>query len=198
MVGLIADAKHVTTQYFKDAGDVIILAGILLGAPEDEPLGASHFLKVIHGRKQGRVPRVDYPRELDLQDAVRELICAGLEKSALVSCDGGLAVALAECCISHPDTQIGATVQLTAGGRLDALLFHEAQSRIVLSTSAANAEAVLKGLKEHGVPGTRLGVVGGERLAIRAGETELAWSVEELRAPWFSSIGNVMGGETPE
>src|SRR4051812_40748104 len=118
MVGLIADAKHVTTQYFKDEGDVIILAGLLLGARDDEPLGASHFLKVIHGRKEGRVPRVDYPRELDLQEAVRELIYAGLVKSAHDCSEGGLGVALAECCISHPDTRIGATVRIEAGGRL--------------------------------------------------------------------------------
>ena len=194
MVGLIAEAKHVTTQYFKDEGDVIILAGELLGGPKDDPLGASHFLKVIHGRKEGRVPRVDYPRELDLQEAVRELIYAGLVKSAHDCSEGGLAVALAECCISHPETRLGATIRLEAGGRLDALLFHEAQSRIVLSTGATDAEAVLKALKERGVRGTQLGVVGGQQLSIIAGDSELTWSVEELRAPWFSSIGDAMRG----
>ena len=77
MVGLIADERHVTTQAFKQAGDVIILVGEL-GAE----LGASHYLKVVHGRKEGRVPRLDFDREKAVQEAVRALIRSRLVKSA--------------------------------------------------------------------------------------------------------------------
>src|SRR5438309_1310761 len=54
MVGLIDDERHITTQWFKNAGDVIILVGKI-----GEGLGGSQFLKVCHGRKQGPPPRVD-------------------------------------------------------------------------------------------------------------------------------------------
>jgi phosphoribosylformylglycinamidine synthase len=163
-----------------------------MGGPKDEPLGASHFLKVMHGRKEGRVPRVDYARELDLQEAVRDLIRAGLIKSAHDCSEGGLAVALAECCISHPDSHIGAVVHLETGGRLDAVLFHEAQSRILLTAGPSKADDVLVALKERGVRGTQIGVVGGQRLAIQAGEAELVWSVDEMREKWARSIGELM------
>ena len=59
-----------------------------------------HFLKVCHGRKEGLPPRLDIARELAVQNAVRELIRAGLVRSAHDCSEGGLAVALAECCFN--------------------------------------------------------------------------------------------------
>ena len=73
MVGLIEREEQITTQFFKAAGDVVIL----LGDFGDE-LGASHYLKVMHGLKAGLPPRLDFARELAVQNAVRELIQTGL------------------------------------------------------------------------------------------------------------------------
>ena len=106
MVGLISDEKHITRQFFRDAGDAIILIGDLVAGVSDpghsnrSPLGASHYLKIVHGRKEGLPPRLDFGRELAVHDAVRALIRCGLVKSAHDCSEGGLAVALAECCIS--------------------------------------------------------------------------------------------------
>ena len=102
MVGLIAEERHITTQFFKDAGDVIILVGEV-----GDELGASRFLKVCHGRKAGLPPRLDIAREMAVQNAVRELIRADLVKSAHDCSEGGLAVALAESCF-NPDGLLGA------------------------------------------------------------------------------------------
>src|SRR6202795_1052756 len=110
MVGLIENERHITTQFFKSAGDVIILVGEI-----GDEMGASHFLKVCHGRKEGLPPRLDIARELAVQNSVRELIRAGLVKSAHDCSEGGLAVALAESCL-NPTGLYGADIDLAGGG----------------------------------------------------------------------------------
>src|SRR5947207_10040455 len=90
MVGLIENEGHITTQFFKSEGDVIILVGEI-----GSELGGSQFLKTCHGRKTGLPPRLDVERELAVQNSVRELIRAGLVRSAHYCSEGGLAVALA-------------------------------------------------------------------------------------------------------
>src|SRR5437867_2415098 len=86
MVGLIDDESHITTQWFKNAGDAIILVGEI-----GNELGASQFLKICHGRKQGPPPCVDLELEINVQNVVRDLIRAGLVKSAHDCSEGGLA-----------------------------------------------------------------------------------------------------------
>ncbi len=192
MVGLIAHEKHVTRQSFRDAGDVIILAGELMGDAGDELLGASHFLKVLHGVKVGRVPAVDFGREMALQKAVLEGIRQGWVKSAHDCSEGGLAVALAECCISDPDHRLGAVIELPETERLDAVLFHEAQARIVLSVAPTAAAEALRVLQAGNVPARQLGIVGGSELSVQVGEQRLAWPVAEMHGAWYDSIGEAM------
>jgi phosphoribosylformylglycinamidine synthase II len=185
MVGLIADQKHVTTQWFKNTGDVIILIGDL-----GHELGASHYLRAVHGRKEGRVPRLDLAREKAIQESVLRLIQDGVVKSAHDCSEGGLAVALAECCISQKDRQLGARIALDANGlRLDQALFNESASRIVISVAPENAEIVLERL---GSSATRLGTVGGADLAITACGAEFSWPLATLHEAWYDSIAKLM------
>ncbi len=179
MVGLIADERHVTTQFFKDAGDAILL----LGEP-GTGLGASAFARVIHGKKAGPVPAIDLTRERAMHDALRALIRMGLVKSAHDCSEGGLAIALAESCISGKKL-IGARIDLDP--TTDAL-FNEAQSRIVISTSRANASAALSLLEWRGITASRLGEVGGSVLAIGP----LAWPLAALHESWHGSIARCM------
>src|SRR5437868_7464565 len=114
MVGLIDDEKHITTQWFKNKGDAIILVGSVAGvagsgsssaaAASDRGynIGGSRFLKVCFGKKVGPVPKLDIELERAVQNAVRDLIRLDLVTSAHDCSEGGLAVALAECCFS-PD-----------------------------------------------------------------------------------------------
>ena len=191
MVGLIEREEWITTQYFKAAGDVVILLGDF-----GHEMGASHYLKVVHGRKAGRPPRLDFARELALQNTLRELIRAGQVRSAHDCSEGGLAVALAESCF-NPEGSLGATIDLAAAGagRLDQILFNETQSRIVISTMPDHAETVLQSLQSHHLPAHRLGTVGGSELAVAvAGET-LRWSLPQIHDDWFKAIANAVGGE---
>ncbi len=188
MVGLIADEAHVTTQFFKVAGDVILL----LGDVGDE-LGGSQFLAVVHGRKEGLPPRLDATRELALQGALLQLIRAGLIRSAHDCSEGGLAVAVAECCMSGPEP-VGAEVSLDVPDqRDDVLLFNESQSRVVVSVAASEAAGVLSRLEAAGVPARRLGVVGGTGLILNTGATSFSWPVAALHEAWHGSIGRIMG-----
>src|SRR5204862_1948501 len=145
MVGVIEKAEHITTQWFKDEGDVILLIGE--GVDGNDPLlglGGSAYLQVVHGIKSGIPPRCHLENEKAVHDAVRGWIASGVVKGAHDCSEGGLAVALAESCISQQiarDTPrlVGAQVDLSAVTvpRLDALLFGETQGRVVISVPAA-------------------------------------------------------------
>ncbi len=191
MVGLIGKECFITTQFFKDAGDVIILVGNV-----GDELGASHFLKVCHGRKEGFPPRLDIEHEIAVQETVRELIRSGLVKSAHDCSEGGLAVALAESCF-NPEGLFGAEIDCSRRPVGDAVashrdaatvLFNESQSRIVISVAQENADAALKACEKRRVPAQKLGSVGGNDLQIRAGTEEFRWPIAEIYDDWFNAI----------
>src|SRR5881398_3826965 len=120
MVGLIDDEKYITTQWFKNEGDMIILVGEI-----GNEIGASRLLKICHGCEEGPPPRVDLELEIKVQDAVRDLIRRGLVKSAHDCSEGGLGVALAESCF-NPQESFGAEISLKAGDTAAAtVLFNE-------------------------------------------------------------------------
>jgi phosphoribosylformylglycinamidine synthase subunit PurL len=187
MVGIIADERFITRQFFRDSGDLVLLLG-----PQGTELGGSHYLKVIHGRKAGLPPRLDYGTELSVQRAVTTLIRQGLAKSAHDCAEGGLAVALAECCISGEDP-IGASIKLLRDGRrLDQVLFSETQSRIVVSVSRQDAAAAEELCAEQGVTCRRIGMVGGEELSIETEDVTFSWGLEDLRSAWRLAIPRAM------
>ncbi|HEY5894165.1 MAG TPA: phosphoribosylformylglycinamidine synthase subunit PurL [Chthoniobacterales bacterium] len=189
MVGIIESEKHVTTQFFKDEGDVILL----LGKPGNE-MGGSHFLNVIYGRKEGLPPRVDLVEEKAIHDALRALIRMGLVKSAHDCSEGGLAVALAEAGFER---KLGAAVSFADVpdfNKWDEIaLFNESQGRVVLTVGKANSAAAQSLLEWRGVPVYRLGTVAGDTLKITTatGKT-YEWPVADLYAAWSESIPAAM------
>ena len=161
MVGLIEPADRLMTQWFKQAGDAIIL----LGATKED-LGGTEYLRVIHHREQGTPPVFSPETEKAVQTCMLKLIRNSLVQSAHDCSDGGVAVTLAECCLSGP-APLGAVVRLSSNGlRRDSLLFGESQSRVVLSVAPAHSETVLRIAGEMGVPAKVIGSVGGARLMI--------------------------------
>ncbi|GEM_PF-2356597 len=126
------------------------------------------------------------------------MIRKGLIQSAHDCSDGGLAVTLAECSFSPKIAEgkpLGAKVQLKAEGkRLDALLFGETPSRVVLSVSPEHARQVLSVAEECGVPGADIGEVGGEDLVIRVVDESslpgghIQASISELFDRWKNSL----------
>src|SRR4051794_21467764 len=178
MVGLIEKEEHITTQWFKKAGDEIILVGNI-----GDELGGSRFLKVCHGKKLGPPPHVDLAHEIKIQNAVRDLIRTGFVKSAHDCSEGGLAVAIAECCF-NPNEKIGADI-ICSGAHVgrnagdtpastEEILFNESQSRILISVAAENFEKAMSILSEGGVPFQRFGKVGGDQLRIQLANEEIS------------------------
>lgn len=129
MVGLVENLKHVTTQHFKNAGDLIYL----LGDTKDE-FGGSELQKLVYGRIFGKSPELDLEVEASLQAQILAAIKNGLVASAHDVAEGGVAVALAESVIGS--NGIGAAVELE--GPVVSALFSESQSRFILSVKPEN------------------------------------------------------------
>jgi phosphoribosylformylglycinamidine synthase subunit PurL len=182
MVGLIEKEEHITTQFFKTAGDIIILVGEI-----GDELGGSRFLKVCHGRKAGLPPRLNIESEMAVQNAVRELIRAGLVRSAHDCSEGGLAVAVAESCF-NPDRLLGANVEFGAAATA---LFNESQSRIVISCEPNNAQKIQAMLRAKNIPHQRLGAVATDTLSIN----EFSWPIETIYDDWFNAIRRAIESE---
>ncbi len=209
MVGLIDKEEHITTQWFKNEGDVIILVGAIastLAAGADRgdektghdkeagtsalgySLGGSRYLKVCHGLKVGPPPCVDLAYEIKIQNAVGALIREGVVKSAHDCSEGGLAVSLAECCF-HPEKLFGVEIDFKAGDTAAiTLLFNESQSRIVLSVGPENLQKTISMLQDRQIPFQQLGTVGGDQLRIRVGNEEFFWPVSDLYDDWWNAI----------
>ncbi|WP_438448112.1 phosphoribosylformylglycinamidine synthase subunit PurL [Gorillibacterium sp. sgz5001074] len=185
MVGLVHDTDHITTQAFKQEGDVILLTGVTKAE-----LGGSEFQYAVHGVTEGRPPVLDLDVEKKLLDGVLGAIQAGLVASAHDLSDGGLAAALAESCISG---QVGAAVELASDLRADHLLFSESQSRILLTASAEKASALVERLAAAGVPVQRIGTVEGSALNVKVNGTPvLNTPVAKLEKVWKDAIPCLM------
>jgi phosphoribosylformylglycinamidine synthase subunit PurL len=208
MVGLIDDEKHVTTQWFKEAGDMIILVGEI-----GNELGGSQYLTVCHGLKIGPPPHVDLAHEIKVQNAVRDLIREGLVKSAHDCSEGGLAVALAESCF-NPEKLFGAEIDCSCHREGDAkrsqpssqrhashreaatVLFNESQSRFIISVSPEQLEKSMSMLRERDVPFQQLGKVGAGELDIRVKEETFRWQIADLYDNWWNAIRRAVEEET--
>lgn len=185
MVGLVHDVDHITTQGFKSEGDHILVLGETLAE-----LGGSEFQAVVHGVTEGRPPQIDLDTEKRLLETVLGAIQKGLVKSAHDLAEGGLAVALAESCISG---NVGAKVQLETGLRPDVALFSETQSRILLSASPAQAAELEQYISSRGVPVANIGVVAGTTLEIQVnGTATLNRPVAGLKQVWEDVIPCLM------
>ena len=158
MVGVIADAKQVTSQDFKDENDLIFLLG-----ENKEELGGSQYLRVVHNLVKGLSPQLDLTKEKGVQAAALETITSGIAKSAKGCSEGGLAVALAESCIVG---QKGASVNIDDDIRKDALLFGETQSRIIISVSSDDKDKIIEIAKKYNVSCKEIGKVKGDSLEI--------------------------------
>ncbi len=182
MVGVIENVERHCTAGFKHEGDYVYLLGCTQVI--DASIGGSEYLQVVHGTVKGS-PYIDLKLEKRLQRCCLEAIRRGIIKSAHDCSEGGLAVALAESCLLgnvgfisfEPDFE----------GRLDAALFGEAQSRIIVSVSPEHAWQLEKIADRMEVGMLRLGVVSGNRLTIK-GIIDL--SLSELGKAWWNGLAN--------
>jgi phosphoribosylformylglycinamidine synthase II len=182
MVGLLEDWERHAVAHFPAAD----LAIVLLGENREE-LGGSTWLALRRGLEAGLPPQVDLQHERRLIDLLVAGVAAGSIASAHDVADGGLAVALAECAFTGPES-IGARVTLDESIRPDALLFGESVGRVVTTTS--EPDALLALAAEHGVPARRIGTTGGDALWVAAasGEPWIDSTIAQLRGVWENGI----------
>jgi phosphoribosylformylglycinamidine synthase len=183
------------TSYFQREGDLVFLVG-----ETREELGGSEYLKQIHGLKKGLPPRIDLHLEKCLHQFLRETIANGWIRSAHDCSEGGLAVALAECCVMNPEKKLGAEIDLGRSGfqirpyqkniRLDALLFGETQSRVIISASKTWEEELTQLAHKFHLPFSKIGIVRGDDLKIGCW---IRIDVTEIDHHWRGAIGKGMG-----
>src|ERR1044071_3642735 len=131
IVGALNTAPPIPLQ-FQGIGRTLMLVGGV-GASDDIRFGSSQYVKEILKTLWGLPPALDMEYEQRVQYAIRRMIDDSLVESAHDLSDGGFAVALAEC--SFGPAEIGAQVDLHSNLRPEVLVFHEAPSRILISTS---------------------------------------------------------------
>jgi phosphoribosylformylglycinamidine synthase subunit PurL len=181
-VGVLDDWQRHAVAHFPRPD----LAIVLLGENRAE-LGGSEWLAQRRGLERGVPPEVDLEHEKSLAELLVAGVAAGAIASAHDVADGGLAVALAECCFTGP-ARVGARVELLDSLRPDALVFGESTGRVVAAT--ADAKQLFALAAQHGVPARQIGTTGGERLAIGPAGAR-PWideSVDSLHAIWSSAI----------
>jgi len=158
MVGLIPDVDKAMTSYFKSNDDFIMIMGTLKG-----DLGGSTYLQEIHGELVGDAPDIDLDFEQRVHEALLEVIDREIINSAHDVSDGGLAVAVAECCLGNPDGLFGADIHVHRKIRDDELMFSENQSLIVVSLPENKLLDIERVASQYNVPCTTIGRVRGSR-----------------------------------
>jgi phosphoribosylformylglycinamidine synthase len=195
MIGVLDDIERHITVPFKAPGDAIIL----LGRNTDE-LGGSEYLKVIHGLVAGDAPAVDLEGERRLQELVLSLNERGVLRSAHDCSDGGLAVCLAECALAGEPPH-GIDVLLDDPLAPAALLFGEAQGRIVVSCAARNVDTIVDVAARTNVPARVIGMVAhpGGRFVVRTGAAAgIDLPVQSLHEIYATAIPRLMNRAAAE
>lgn len=190
MVGLLPDVSRHCPSAFTGSRQTVLLLG------ETRPeLGGSEYLWVTQRRVAGRPPEVDLEREKALLDTVGAAIRRGLVRAAHDVSEGGLLLTVAEMCFGQG---VGCGLILDPPFRLDAFLFGESQSRVVLAVDPERAPEVARLAEEHGVPWAVLGATGGGRLRVMlAGREEqplIDEAVESLARLWREAIPRRLEG----
>ena len=158
IVGLMKTAPAVTIPFKNEGRTVLLLGG--LGTCDDTRFGGTQYAKSVLNTLWGLPPALDMDYEKRVHAAIREIVNAGLAESAHDLGEGGLAVALAECSFDG----VGASISLATELRAEFALFHEAPSRILIST--ADPERVCQIAGQHGVGCLSIGATMKERLRI--------------------------------
>ncbi|HNR66356.1 MAG TPA: AIR synthase-related protein, partial [Atribacterota bacterium] len=156
MAGIIEDFSKICTLSFKNEHDLVVLIG-----ENKEELGGSEYLKVFHNLERGLPPQVDLNLEKSVQNVCRRCIDLGILSSAHDCSEGGLLIALSECCSAG---KVGIKVDKRVKTRNDALLFGESQSCIIVSLPQEKLSLLKDIALKYQAPIEVLGEVGGDSL----------------------------------
>ena len=137
IVGLMKTRAPMTVPFKNESRTVMLVGG--LGSSDLTRFGGTQYAKVVLKDMWGLPPALDMDYEKRVQTAIRQMVTGGQVESAHDLSDGGLAVALAECCAGG----VGAAVEISSELRPEIALFHEAPSRVLVSTAVPE---VVRGL----------------------------------------------------
>jgi len=183
MLGLIDDVSVALSSKFKQEGDLIYVLG------EDyEEIGGSEFLKIIHNKVSGKIPIINLQKEKELHRVMQELTKKKILQSAHDISEGGIICALAECCLSNSENQIGAKVTVDIKSRNDFSLFSESQSRIIVSLKKENQKTFEQIMDKCGFYFKELGLTGGNKFSIN----NMSFEIEKLSDLYFNTISKRM------
>ncbi len=176
MVGVIDDYGKRLGAGFRHDGDFVLLIG-----SSHNDLGGSEYLKVEHGYVAGRPPHLDLMRE----QAVNRLILAAAQSGYLHSAhdcaEGGMLVALAECCMLGGMGVRCPAIRPEPPLRLDAAFFGESPSRFIVSVPSRAMPELQSLARRHHVELSLLGLAGGGVLEF---EGQVKVSLADLRQAW--------------
>lgn len=194
MVGVMEDYLCRATQWFKETGDLVVLLG-----ENREELGGTEYLRIAHRVERGAPPALHLDLEKAVQATCLEAITKGIVKSAHDCSEGGVAVALAESCISGEEGCIGADITFNDDIRWDALLFGESQSRIILSINTEDLSQLKEIAARQGAPWHVLGQIGGDslRINVRGGRFVIDLDVHLMKEEWAGALRRYMTGIQP-
>jgi phosphoribosylformylglycinamidine synthase len=169
---------------FKNTGRAVILLGGI-GECDDTRFGGTQYAKEIVKQLWGLPPALDLEREKRVQFAMRKIIAEGLAESAHDLSDGGLAVALAEC--SFGPNEIGALIDVDSDLRPEMLAFHEAPSRILISTEFPKKVAAIA--EKYEIEAPVVGVTIEKGIEIRQRTITLgAWEIGALKTAYAQAF----------
>jgi phosphoribosylformylglycinamidine synthase II len=176
MVGKLPDPAQVPGIGFAEEGHAIALVGPF------QPSLAGSELEKLGGRLSGELPEVDLEAQAEALASLRGALREGAIPTAHDIAEGGLAVALAECCIAG---SLGARVDVTRlGADAEALLFGEGPGGVVL---AGPREAF-----ERLTGATVIGEVAGDLLELASPAGSLRIEVERAREVYERAIPDLM------
>ncbi len=185
-VGLIADQSMVTTQFYQEAGDLIVLLG-----KNHAELGGSQLQQMLDNKISGRIPQLDLDYERKLQELVLAAIEQNLVQSAHDVGDGGLAVALVESAFS---TELGIEIDFNDSLSVAAALFGESQSRIILSVKEPNLTVLEKLASDYQVDLQVYGRVTKDQQVKLTynGDVLIDTALAELETAWKDGLACIM------
>jgi phosphoribosylformylglycinamidine synthase subunit PurL len=184
MLGLIEDQKNIMTSFFKNEGDVILLIG-----KNEIHAGGSEYLNSIHNLVKGDAPDIDPEFENKLNDLILTLIEKGFVNSVHDVSDGGLAVALVECCIMNKENVLGCKIDVSYIDRKDFYLFGESQSRYIVSAGKNNLDMIKNISSKNGIEITEIGITTKENFIIN---NEIELSLDKLLDAYYNSLHKIM------
>jgi phosphoribosylformylglycinamidine synthase subunit PurL len=200
VIGVVGRLDHSNAPvgiHFRQPGRKLVLVGGLLpgvdgpDAQLERRFGSSQYAKVVAGQVWGLPPLLDMDYEKRVHEAVREIVRQDYAESVHDVSDGGLAVAVAEC--SFNQAMVGARLELESSLPATYVLFHEAPSRVLLSTSNEGLQKIRDVAQRHRVEAAVIGSTIPDRLEVQLNLAEVfRVEIRDLYERWDKALEEML------